>query len=89
MSDYFEAEVYPLIGSEEPYRGKKKLPPKRNGVYSYEIRIINTKTNTAVYVTTAEGNNQKDAIANFRRNEAAIREKYLNTGYHMIGIKRI
>ena len=88
MSDYFEAEVEPLFGTETEPKYKKSTHEKRNGQYSYQIRIIEEKTNKSVYETVSWGKNQKDAVINFRKNEPGIRMKYLNLGGYVVGVLR-
>lgn len=67
MSDYFEAEVEPLFGSETSTIYKKRKTNKVNGQYSYQISIIKDATKKTVYETVSWGKNQKDAILNFRK----------------------
>lgn len=87
-SDYFEAEIEPLFGTEIESRYKKAKHVKQNGKYSYRIRIIELETNKIVYETVSWGENQKDAVLNFRKNEAEIRLKYLNLSGYALGVLR-
>ena len=88
MTDYFEAEVEPLFGTETKFVTKRKTHTKQNGEYSYRISIINEKTNKSVYETVSWGKNQKDAVKNFRKNESEIRSKYLEIGGYVLGVLR-
>lgn len=57
--------------------------------YVYNINIINSDTEEVEYTTESRGNNQKEAIKNFRNNESEIRKKFIDKGGFCIGIKRI
>ena len=73
---------------DEPMRQKRKTNQKRNGEYSYQIRILEEQTHKSVYETVSWGKNQKDAVRNFRKNEPDIRAKYLELGGYCLGVCR-
>lgn len=87
MGQYAEDLINGSIG-DEPMRPKRKIHEKRNGEYSYQIRILEEKTNKSVYETVSWGKNQKEAVLNFRKNESEIRAKYLELGGYCLGVLR-
>lgn len=87
MGQYAEDLINGSIG-DEPMRLKRKIHEKRNGEYSYQIRILEEKTNKSVYETVSWGKNQKEAVLNFRKNEPEIRAKYLELGGYCLGVLR-
>ena len=87
MGQYAEDLINGSIG-DEPMRRRRKTHEKRNGEYSYLIRILEEQTKKSVYETVSWGKNQKDAVLNFRKNEPDIRAKYLELGGYCLGVCR-